>query len=192
MKTTSKLLTVLILALQCSSCVVSNTRTNQDASYQEHPKRIFVVANLEATGEGVTGQFYKSFSERITGCGGQTQLYKPRVATQSDALSLESGSDANDNKRFMDSIGAFAPDVILIMRVANLGVTAGYGQKLTAVVNSRLWDYRQKKSIWAGVSNMALGGMWATSEMRANTLSKDLAGKLSQGGLIPSCTASAR
>jgi hypothetical protein len=159
-------------------------------SYQEHPMRIFVVANLEAAGDGVTNEFYKAFSERVSACGGQTQLFTPRITTQSDALALDRLSDADDGKRVLASIDAFAPDAVLTMRVANLGL-AGYGQKVTAVVNSKLWDYRQKKSIWAGVSDMALGGMWATSEMRAKSLSKDLTGKLRQGGLFPSCPANA-
>jgi hypothetical protein len=180
----------ITISIECSSCAVSNTRTNQDMGYQGHPMRIYVIANLDSEGDGVTDEFYKGFSERVTACGGQTELFKPRIATQGDALSLDSLHDANDQKRVLAGVDAFAPDAILTMRVANLGVDT-YGQKLSAVVNSKLWDYGQKKVIWAGVSNMALGGMWTTSEMRAKSLSKDVASKLRQGGLIPSCAANA-
>jgi hypothetical protein len=190
MNTLMKTVLPTVMAVQCAACVVSNTRTNQDLGYQGHPTRIFIVANLEATGEGVTDEFYRTFSEGVSACGGQTQLFKPRIATQTDALALNGLSDADDGRRLQASIDAFAPDAVLTMRVANLGL-AGYGQKVTAVVNSKLWDYRQKKGIWAGVSNMALGGMWASSEMRARSLSKDLAGKLRQGGLIPRCAGNA-
>jgi len=179
----------LSIAINCSSCVISNTRTNQDVNYQEHPTRIYVVANLDATGNGVTDEFYKDFSARVAACGGQTAISTPQIETQRDALSLDSTANATHNGSILADIDAFRPDAVLTMKVTNIGVDM-YGQKLTAVVDSKLWDYREKKAIWAGVTNMSLGGMWASPVMRGDSLSENITGKLRSGGLIPSCRAS--
>lgn len=179
----------LSIAVNCSSCVISNTRTNQDMNYQEHPKRIYVVANLDATGDGVTDEFYRDFSARVGACGGQTAISKPEIETQRDALSLDSTASTTHNRNILADVDAFRPDAVLTLKVTNIGVDM-YGQKLTAVVDSKLWDYRQKKAIWAGVTSMSLGGMWASAIMRADSLSENIAGKLRSGGLIPSCGAS--
>jgi hypothetical protein len=185
-----RLIAAAVAACMCASCAMTHTRTNQDANYQGHPSRVFVVANLEAAGGGVSGDFYRAFSKSVTDCGGQTDFLEPRVSSQADALSLDNTAAVDAQKEFEQKASGFAPDVILTMHVAHVTL-AGYGQRVAAVIDSRVWDYRQKKFVWAGESNMALGGIWATSEMRAKSLSDDVSSKLRQGGLIPSCSASA-
>lgn len=135
-----------LLALSSVGCAVSHTKTNQDASYHEHPTRIYIVGNLDPTGEGVTEEFYRIFEQSVTACGGHTQLYKPRMAAQSDSLTLDNASADADQRKALESVSAFSPDVVLSLHVSNLGL-ADFGQKTTAVVNEKLWDFKLRKNV---------------------------------------------
>jgi hypothetical protein len=185
---TMRIIFYMATLLMCASCTLTSTRVNKDATYQGHPTRIFVVANLEATGDGVSAAFSRLFSTGVRACGGEMEFFLQRVTTESDALSLDNTTTVSDQKAFIERVSAFSPDVVLTMRVTHITL-AGYGQKINATIDSRLWDYREKKSVWAGVSTMALGGIWASSDMRAKSLTDDLAQKLRDGGMIPSCPA---
>jgi hypothetical protein len=188
MKWNSFRLATAVLVGTCSACATSTTRTNQDATYHGHPTRIMVVANLEQTGDGVSAAFERVFSDGVRACGGEVGFFMPRITTEADALSLDNGVTAADQMGFAAKLTAFAPDVILSMRVTHITL-AGFGQKIDATVNSRVFDYRQKKVVWAGVSLMGMGGIWTTAEMRAKSLNDDLSGKLRAGSLIPKCGA---
>jgi len=176
------------LAGTLGGCASSSTQTNRDAQYSGHPMRIFVVESLIPLGDGFESTFEPILSQDIRTCGGDVAFHRIEAADISNPLALNgpTTSQQADVNRLDTEIKAFAPDAVLTMVIAHRSLINGMLNGVT--INSKLYDYKTHKAVWAGVSSFGFAPA-STTATRAKALHDDLGPKLRRDGVTPDCAA---
>lgn len=178
---------VFALAAALCGCASSSTQTNRDAQYAGHPQRIFIIESLIPLGDGFESTFEPTLSQDIRACGGDVAFHRVEVADLSDPLSLGASTAAQTSANTLSSeMKAFTPDAVLTMTIAHRFLLNGMLNGVT--INSRLYEYKTHKAVWAGVSNFSFAPA-STTATRAKALHDDLGPKLRRDGVIPDCPA---
>lgn len=188
--TTRVLPVALALAMVLCGCATSNTKTNRDAQYAGHPKRLFVVETLVALGDGFEDDFEPLLTHDIQACGGEVAYHRVEASDATNPLSLDGPGAAQQaaTKAIFTQITAYAPDAVLFMRISYRSLLNGMLNGVT--INSKVFDYKTQKPVWAGVSSFGFAPA-SSNATRAKVLHDDLAPKLRHDGLIPDCPAAA-
>jgi hypothetical protein len=176
------------LAAALCGCASSSTQTNRDAQYAGHPQRIFIIEALIPLGDGFESTFEPTLSQDIRTCGGDVAFYRVELADVSNPLSLSGPTTAQQasSNTLSSEMKAFAPDAVLTMTIAHRFLLNGMLNGVT--INSKLYDYKTHKAVWAGVSNFSFAPA-STTATRAKALHDDLGPKLRRDGVIPDCPA---
>lgn len=176
------------LAAVLCGCASSSTQTNRDAQYAGHPQRIFIIESLIPLGDGFESTFEPTLSQDIRTCGGDVAFHRVEVADMSNPLALNGPTTAQQvsANSLSSELKAFAPDAVLIMTIAHRFLLNGMLNGVT--INSKLYDYKTHKAVWAGVSNFSFAPA-STTATRAKALHDDLGPKLRRDGVIPDCPA---
>jgi hypothetical protein len=127
-------------------------------------------------------------SQDIRTCGGDVAFYRVGLADMSNPLSLNgpSTSPQASANTLSSELKAFAPDAVLTMTIAHRYLLNGMLNGVT--IDSKLYDYKTHKAVWAGVSNFSFAPA-STAATRAKALHDDLGLKLRRDGVIPDCPA---
>jgi hypothetical protein len=176
------------LAAMLCGCASSSTQTNRDTQYAGHPTRIFVIESLIPLGDGFENTFEPILSQDIRACGGDVAFHRVETADISNPLSLNgpTTSQQADANALGAELKAFAPDAVLTMVIAHRFLINGMLNGVT--IDSKLFDYKTHKPVWAGVSSFGFAPA-STTATRAKALHDDLGPKLRRDGVTPDCAA---
>jgi hypothetical protein len=178
----------LCLAAALCGCASSRTQTNRDVQYAGHPQRVFILESLIPLGDGFESAFEPTLSQDIRTCGGEVAFHRVEATDQSDPLSLNSANAGQQARarNLSAEIKEFAPDAVLTMTIVHRFLMNGMLNGVT--INSKLYDYKTQKAVWAGVSNFSFAPA-STTATRAKALHDDIGPKLRRDGVIPDCPA---
>jgi hypothetical protein len=178
----------LCLAAALCGCASSRTQTNHDAQYAGHPQRIFIIESLIPLGDGFESAFEPLLGQDIRTCGGDIAFHRVEVTDLSNPLSLNDPKPAQQagGNTLPSELKAFSPDAVLTMTIVHRFFTNGMLNGVT--INSKLYDYKTQKAVWAGVSNFSFAPL-STAATRAKALNDDMGPKLRRDAVVPDCPA---